>query len=165
MRSSIYWVETGVAGRLGIMARPRGHDWLDVEVQGFREAGVQTVVSLLEPEEASSLGLDGERQACESGGLGFLSFPIQDRSVPPRDGALRDVLHALREEVQAGRSVVIHCRAGIGRSSLMAAGVLTLLGISPDEALQRLTVARGGPIPDTPEQRQWVLDFPGSYRQ
>ncbi len=52
--------------------------------------------------------------------------------------------------------MVIHCRQGIGRASLMAACVLLLHGAGADEAFKRIEEARGRPVPDTPEQRAWV---------
>jgi len=130
------------------------------EVHGLRDSGVQRVVSLLMPEEEAELELQDEHRACAKAGLEFLSLPIPDRGVPPRDAATVGVLVSVRDEVRAGKSVAIHCRMGIGRSSLVAGGVLVLLGINPDVALLRLATARGLPIPDTREQRQWVLDLP-----
>jgi protein-tyrosine phosphatase len=55
--------------------------------------------------------------------------------------------------------VAIHCRAGIGRSSLVAAAVLVLKGWIAADALAAIATARRLPVPDTELQRQWVLDF------
>ncbi|MEZ5300547.1 MAG: hypothetical protein R3F11_07800 [Verrucomicrobiales bacterium] len=62
-------------------------------------------------------------------------------------------------EVRGGRSVVFHCRAGIGRSSTMAAAALTCFGIGADEAFARISEARGLQVPDTDEQIDWVRRF------
>lgn len=62
-------------------------------------------------------------------------------------------------ELVAGRSIAIHCRAGIGRASLVAAAVLRMLGVSGEEALARISASRGLAVPDTEAQRQWVIDF------
>lgn len=53
---------------------------------------------------------------------------------------------------------------GIGRSGLMAAGVLIQLGITADMAWQRISKARGISVPDTDEQKQWVSAHPRGYR-
>jgi protein-tyrosine phosphatase len=58
-----------------------------------------------------------------------------------------------------GKAVAVHCRAGIGRSSLIAACVLVLLGLAPGTALDRIGKARGGNVPDTEGQRDWVDKF------
>jgi protein-tyrosine phosphatase len=52
--------------------------------------------------------------------------------------------------------VAIHCRGGIGRSSLMAAAVLVQLGAAPEQAWDTVSVARGMPVPETEEQRAWL---------
>ena len=56
-------------------------------------------------------------------------------------------------------NIVIHCRQGIGRSSIVAAIILTRQGATVEEAFDRLAEARGRPVPDTPEQREWVANL------
>jgi hypothetical protein len=51
--------------------------------------------------------------------------------------------------------VGLHCRAGIGRSGLMAAGLLMFLGEQETVAWDRVSKARGLSLPDTQEQRFW----------
>jgi protein-tyrosine phosphatase len=68
----------------------------------------------------------------------------------------------VRDALVVGSSVVIHCRMGIVRSSLIAASAPVLLGVHPDEAFARLSAARGLAVPDTEEQRSWVTAFAGS---
>jgi hypothetical protein len=38
----------------------------------------------------------------------------------------------------------------------VAASVLIAAGDTPNEAFRRIEQARGRPVPDTPEQRDWV---------
>jgi hypothetical protein len=54
----VYWIHAPKAGRLAIMPRPRAGDWLEDEIASWKEAGIDTVVSLLEREEIAELGLD-----------------------------------------------------------------------------------------------------------
>jgi protein-tyrosine phosphatase len=159
MRTSQHWVETGERGRMAIMSRPRAGDWLEDEVAGLRDAGVQVVVSLLTDEEVLELGLEQEEALCRGAGLSFLRLPIPDREVPPLDPATAHFVGDLRDALVAGASVVIHCRMGIGRSSLIAAAALVLLGVDADEAFARLSAARGLAVPDTEAQRAWVTSF------
>ncbi|MFT3709199.1 MAG: protein-tyrosine phosphatase family protein [Archangium sp.] len=157
----MYWVETGSSARLGIMARPRGGEWLDNELRGLAQGGVQVLASMLTDEESDELGL-GEltrKTRTNSGrffGVDFLRFPIPDREVPRSEAAAVEFARRLHERLVAGENVAIHCRMGIGRSSLMAALVLRLCGLDADEAFKRLGAARGFPVPDTAEQRAWV---------
>ena len=46
------------------MARPRADDWLDVDIAAWKAGGLEVIVSLLEPEEISDLGLQREGALC-----------------------------------------------------------------------------------------------------
>jgi hypothetical protein len=59
--------------------------------------------------------------------------------------------------LNTGNSVAVHCRAGIGRSSLIAACGLVLLGFAPGIRPHRQ--GAGIKVPDTEEQRNWVEKF------
>jgi protein-tyrosine phosphatase len=61
--------------------------------------------------------------------------------------------------LREGTFVVVHCQAGVGRSSLIAGTVLVHEGPSPTEAWERIEAARGRPVPDTAEQRAWLVRF------
>jgi protein-tyrosine phosphatase len=156
MRPDLYWIAHPASHRLAIMARPRAGDWLDDEIGGWRDAGVDLVVSLLEPEEVSDLALQQEEPLCRRHGMDFLSFPIRDRGVPASVDDARALARILADRVATGGGVAIHCRAGIGRSSLMAALVLAEAGMNAAQAFAATSEARGLPVPDTDEQRQWV---------
>ncbi|MEP7004497.1 MAG: hypothetical protein ABI810_00840 [Sphingomonas bacterium] len=82
MYSELYWVSDRMPGKLALMARPRAGDWLEDEIGHWQASGINAVVSLLEAEEVSDLGLQRERALCEQHGIDFLSFPIVDRGVP-----------------------------------------------------------------------------------
>ena len=117
------------------------------------------VVSLLEPHEIHDLGLGAERDGCVSAGITFISFPILDRGVPESLAKTRELVGTCKERLEAGDGIIIHCRAGIGRSSLIAACVLVALGEQSDEAFNRIAAARGLPVPDTPTQANWAAGF------
>jgi protein-tyrosine phosphatase len=156
MHSTLYWIDTPGAFRLAIMARPRAGDWLEDEIAHWRRSGVGIVVSLLEREEVEDLELQREAALCVENGIEFRSFPIPDRGLP--DNAA-EALRFATEVAAAGKPVAIHCRAGIGRSSLMAATLLIGSGVPPAQALDAIAAARGVPIPDTEAQRDWVLSL------
>ena len=148
-----YWIKTeGV--RLAIIPRPRGHDWLLDDIMFLRRAGVDVVVSALTAAEIEELGLVEETQLCRNSGLEFISIPIEDRSVPGSLSEFRGLIHALTEYLRNGKVVAVHCRAGIGRSSMIVASALIRNGFSVESAFSAIEEARGCPVPDTPEQRQ-----------
>lgn len=159
IKPDVYWLEGWWPGRLAILARPRGEDWLEDEVEGWKEAGVDVVVSLLTQDEESELGLTQERELVQRSGLTFINFPIADYSVPKSKQTTRQLVTALKERLSHGSRVGIHCRQGIGRSSLVAACVLVASGESSGNAFKQIERARRAPVPDTAEQKDWVTSF------
>jgi len=159
MRTDLYWIEGMWPGRLAIMPRPRGGDWLEDEVRAWRDAGVDLVVSLLQDEEIADLILAEEEELCRTNGIEFLSFPIVDRGVPESREAVSLLVAKLAGRLSDGKNVAVHCRQGIGRAALIAASTLVWLGIDPELAMQRVGIARQCSVPETPEQRRWVIEF------
>ena len=156
MLSELYWIEADILGRLAIMARPRAGDWLEDEVRHWKRSGVELVVSLLETEEMDDLGLRDEPFLCLENGIEYLSYPIRDRGVPYD---IQQTLRLASEIAGSGKTTAIHCRAGIGRSSIMAAAVLVSCGIGAEAALTAIGAARRMQVPDTDAQREWVLNL------
>jgi protein-tyrosine phosphatase len=160
MKTDLFWIPGPWRGRLAIVARPRGGDWLDDEAVAWRRAGIDVVVSLLEDDEAVQLGLVDERHAAESHAVVFLSFPIPDRGVPASTEAAIEVIGRIASELKAGHNVAVHCRQSIGRSGLIAAGVLVNSGIHAEPAMETVSSARGISVPETLEQRRWIEELP-----
>ena len=161
--SRLHWIEISGRGRLAISARPRADDWLETEVGEWKASGLNLVVSLLERDEVSELGLQREAELCRANGIEFLSFPIPDRGVPKNGPGVLQIASSVASGIADGRSIAIHCRAGIGRSSMIAACALICLGIEAGDALARIKNARGLMVPDTDEQRDWIMAFGRTY--
>ena len=159
MRPEVFWIRAPLMGRLAIMPRPRAGEWLDDEIIGWQTEGIDTVVSLLELAEISELGLEREAELSQESGIEFISFPIPDRGLPASLPDATTLAQAMALQVREGKAVAIHCRAGIGRSSLIAAGVLICSGLSADDAFRLISIARGIDVPDTEAQREWVMAF------
>jgi protein-tyrosine phosphatase len=146
-------------GELAIIPRPRGGDWLDDEIIRLRNEGFDTVVSLLTDEEIEELGLIREQDAIKRQGLQYCNYPIPDLGIPSSNNSVRELLTRIHRELQGGKKVGLHCRGSIGRSGLIAAGILVLAGVEPSHAIRDVTKARGLDSPETAEQREWVKAF------
>lgn len=164
MKSKLYWIEGPWRGRLAIFPRPRGGDWLEDEVLGWKDAGLKTLVSALTPEEVAELDLGNEEALCRAHGLEFISFPVEDRGVPTSMASARQLVERLENSLTEGESVGIHCRQGIGRSSLLAACTLVMEGADAKQAFDSIGRVRGCPVPDTTEQCDWVAQYAGRQR-
>jgi predicted protein tyrosine phosphatase len=155
--SRLHWIAKTETGRLAIAARPRAGDWLKDEIRGWKAEGVDLVVSLLEPDEVHELALQQEADLCRWHGMLFIQFPIADRGVPESRPEVAQLARGLATELGEGRALVIHCRAGIGRSAMIAACTMISAGIGAEDALSLIEAARGVRVPDTDEQREWVM--------
>lgn len=82
MKTEYYWIGGPWKGRLAIVRRPRGGDWLEDEIHSWQEAGFDIIVSLLTPPEIEELDLALEEELSKARDIEFIPFPIPDRDVP-----------------------------------------------------------------------------------
>jgi protein-tyrosine phosphatase len=125
----------------------------------WRRSQLNIVKSLLTADEVTELNLQAEQAITEAVGIEFYSFPIPDRGNPTSLVAARQFIETLEQQLSRGQNVAIHCRHGIGRSALIAAGLLVQSGLEPTTAWKRIEAVRGRPVPDTMEQKGWVERF------
>jgi len=156
MKPDLFWIPGPWPGKLAVANRPRGGDWLADEAAGWRRAGVGVVVSLLEHGEAAQLELAHEGEVAALNGIDFIWFPIPDRGVPASVPLVLSLLKKITGALEEGRNVAVHCRQGIGRSGMIAAGVLVSSGIETEKAIEAVSAARGVRVPETPAQLQWL---------
>jgi protein-tyrosine phosphatase len=163
MKTDLFWIPGPWRGKLAVAARPRGGEWLEDEVNGWRDAGLDTVVSLLEKDESAQLELSHEGDVANLKGVQFISFPIPDRGVPVSTRDALSLLTKIATALEEGKKVAVHCRQGIGRSGVIAAGLLVTSGMGVDKAIEVVSTARGLTIPETPTQLQWLKHLPSEH--
>jgi len=72
----------------------------------------------------------------------YISLKVPDVAAPDPDRIHQGALW-IRDQVSAGRSVLVHCAKGRGRSATLAAAYLMLAeGLELDQAVDRLEAAR-----------------------
>lgn len=158
MSPDIYKVELIGSGSLSVMAKPVSGEWIEDEFSGIASWGIDRIVSLLENHEASEVGLGAEQQLAEKYDMEFISYPIPDRGLPSSVKEYLEFTKRLYHETAGGLNTVIHCRAGIGRTGIIAAGVLLHCGFEPKDAIDHISKQRGVAVPDTQEQIDWVVN-------
>jgi protein-tyrosine phosphatase len=151
---SLYWFEGPGPGRIGVMPRPE-----DVEIPEMREAGVTTLVSLLEPSEIELYGLGWEPELCRRHGIDFLHYPIRDHTAPKDFATASALVKELAARYRRGESIIVHCLGGVGRSPTIAGATLLDQGVTLPDVLRRMSDARGYPVPEMPEQYDWMKRY------
>ena len=161
MYSDIYWINDEKIGqnKIGTMARPRGNDWLADEIKWLKIRKVDCLVSLLEPSESQKLGLEREAELCQKWGIEFISFPIKDRHIPKNKNEFIILSKELANRIKENKKVVVHCRMGIGRASILAAAVMIRLGFEATAIFEKIGKYRKFKVPDTDEQKNWILSL------
>lgn len=91
-------------------------------------------------------------------GAGFAwprtEFAIEDFGVPADRAAFLALAQELAADLRRGKSLLVHCGAGIGRTGALAASALICLGM--DEAAALDTIRQAGAGPETPAQSELV---------
>jgi predicted protein tyrosine phosphatase len=158
MQAEMYEITPCPQGRLATMPRPRGGEWLQRELASLANRGVTDLISMLTPDEEVELVLQAEPQICTELGLRFHRFLVRDRGVPEQP-EFDHFIAALLPVLTQGGFIAIHCRAGIGRSSVVAAGFLCRLGVSAAPAIESISQARGLEVPDTDAQIDFIYSL------
>lgn len=98
--------------------------------------------------------------------------PIVDHGVPKSPLQTLEILDEIEEAIAAGHCVYVHCRAGIGRTGLVLGCLMARRFRDGQRALAHLNrlwqaSGRAADYPQTPEteeQRDYVLQWPGHDR-
>ncbi|MFH1299546.1 MAG: protein-tyrosine phosphatase family protein [Planctomycetota bacterium] len=157
IQPNIYQIQTIESGSLSVMAKPVSGEWMEDEFAGIARWGISHIVSLLEYEEAVEVGLEEEQEMAEKHEMQFTSFPLPDRGLPSSVSEFSRFTKSLYAGIKAGDVTVVHCRAGIGRAGIVAAGVLLHHGLGTEQAFELISKQRRIEVPDTPEQYHWIL--------
>jgi protein-tyrosine phosphatase len=120
--------------------------------------GVQALLTLQEQKELAEWGLEEICEGAARLGMESLWHPIPDGRAPGRPEEVEATVIRVVELLEAGKTVAIHCLAGLGRSGTIAAAVLVRLGGRPGTAIARVRAARPGAI-QTTEQVQFIWDY------
>ncbi|MEQ8332978.1 dual specificity protein phosphatase family protein [Nisaea sp.] len=150
----------GTTGTLILGPMPK-----DEETVGrIAQSGIDAVLTLATGEELSEHGVPHMHDVFLKHAVSWTHFPIRDFDIPSDVdtrawSALETILAA---RLKNGGSVLIHCRAGFGRSGMMAARLLMACGSTPDDAVETVRNARPGTI-ETPAQLDWARNAGDSY--
>jgi ADP-ribosylglycohydrolase len=155
-----YWVIPGrfLAGEHpGSASRALAMDRL----KRFLAAGVSCFIDLTDPDEAPAYEAYLPFATPEGRRIAYLREPIPDHDVPAGRDTMTRILRMIEDALAAGHIVYLHCRAGVGRSSMVVGCWLADRRqgqVDPLATLQTLwrQSARSRVWPDVPETDEQV---------
>lgn len=159
---------TGLPGRIGMTFAPgkRGPGiactWardVDTDLLRLRDVyGAHILVSLIEDHELELLGIPQLFEQAKALGITVLRLPIVDAGTPTSMPAFTALVDDVLAAVRDGKTVIVHCRGGLGRTGLLAAACLVALGQTPATAIELVRRARPGAV-ETRGQERYVDEF------
>jgi ADP-ribosyl-[dinitrogen reductase] hydrolase len=155
--ANCYWVLPGklLAGEYPGGATPAA---TRQRLRRLTEAGVGAFIDLTQPGELLSY------EAELPPGVRYVRRPIPDHGLPEERSQMAAILEALRQALDSPRCVYLHCRAGIGRTGMVAGCFLAEQGLGGEGALEELNrlwqqsarSAQWPSVPETSDQVEYV---------
>jgi protein-tyrosine phosphatase len=130
----IHFIQVG-NGRLALYHRPRNTDF-----SIFRELGCTHIVTLLKESE----GAQRYGEMATLAGLEWIWLPVPNGKYPEGEvhNRLIKAMPKLSQLLDDGKSILIHCSAGIHRTGTIAYALLRWHGMDKTQAMEVIAQAR-----------------------
>jgi len=151
-----------VPGALWLSGMPaRDGPWSDFLAQA-RERQLNRVVCLTNLVEVQSVSPSYRRAVRDEAARQALPFhwqmvPLADLAWAESEDSFRLAIDEVVQGLTRGERVLMHCAGGVGRAGSAAACVLKAMGLSADDALER--VREAGSNPQSTLQAIWIEHF------
>ncbi len=126
-----------IEGKLAASSKPRTVE----DLKHWWNEGIRAVINLLQDYEKTVP--DDEYVKI---GFDYLSFPIPDMDAPDVED-LKRLVKWIDERIRAGKPVLVHCFAGLGRTgTVITAYIIYKEKLSVDEAIKYVRSKRPGSV-------------------
>lgn len=130
-----------IPGKLAGMERPGLISELEGDLRFLKDVGIDIIITL-------------EEHPTSYRGFEVKHIPINDFRAP-RLSDFEGFVKFVHTKIEDGKRMVVHCRAGMGRTNLMLASYLVYLGMKPDDALNMVKEKR--PYQSVNEEQEEAL--------
>jgi protein-tyrosine phosphatase len=161
------------AGRIGLCMCPgrkkkkTAHEWdrdLDKDLLRIRDHyKCDVVVSLVRRSELVELKIPTLLEEVEKLGMESIHFPIKDKWIPESMAGVINLVDTLINRLKIGKTIVIHCNGGKGRSGTVAVACMVAMGKRVVQSIDVVRKARSGTIRN-PAQIFYVKRFKTAFK-
>lgn len=142
----MHWI---IQNKMGSMQKPGLLRDLDDDLASLESLGVRTLVTL------TQASLDQDKLS--EYGIRTIHFPIVDMSVPEISRVL-PLCRRISDGLDSDDVLIVHCKAGLGRTGTVLACTLVYRGASAVDAINTIRLKNSGYI-QTDEQAEFVSEF------
>ncbi|HQO09924.1 MAG TPA: dual specificity protein phosphatase family protein [Clostridiales bacterium] len=166
MTYEINWIDKehiDIKGRIGLGRAPGYGSVRFDDYRSMKEQGISKIYCLQEEEELDYLSgetVKQREQSLKEFEIELIHSPIGDFRVPTPEQAVM-LAEMILNDVSEGKSILIHCMGGLGRSGTVAACTLVKFGLKADEAINLVRKIRPGTL-ETDEQVGFVMEYRAS---
>lgn len=147
--------------RIGLTILPGRADRgrvLDDDLLELRKQGVEAVLCMVSQEELERYGVGGLLERYREFGFEFLHRPVVDQKACSLE-ELTEMVDWMEAQCAKGRSVLVHCVGGLGRSGFAVAAYWVRRGVSATDAVELVRVKRSPRAVETAQQERVVQEF------
>jgi protein-tyrosine phosphatase len=150
---------TGLMAGIGMMSAPGRDRSLSEDLDSLRHLHrAELLVSLVSDHELEILRIPDLVERARDRGIETLRWPFGDFSVPSDIASLTTPVNRILHTAACGRTAIIHCWAGLGRTGLVAAACLVARGFTPAEAIVAVRRCRPRAIENS-DQEEAISHF------
>ena len=142
---------------LGISCLPGLQGNFSADIEKIFNWNPAIIVSLTEKKEMEDLGARDFIPLIEKEKIPWLHFPIKDFGIVDQQQEIlwEPISKNIHKKINDGARILVHCRAGCGRTGMIVLRIMVEFGEDPDEALERLRKVRPCAV-ETKAQENWA---------
>jgi protein-tyrosine phosphatase len=136
-----------------------GKDLLS-DIQIIKDLNIKCLISLMEKDELNHFGAGNLFKELDQNKIKWIHFEIKNFGIPTlnQENELNSHIKTVSQKILNGENVYIHCMAGLGRTGMLAALILTKLGLQTKQSIKIIRNNRPGSI-ETEAQENYVYEF------
>lgn len=130
------------------------------DIQIIKDLNIKCLISLVEHDELNHLGAKYLFKELDKNNIQWIHFEIKNFDIPTLNqyDKLNSNIKNISQRILNGENIFIHCMAGLGRTGMLAALILTKLGLHAKQSIEIIRNNRPGSI-ETEAQENFVCEF------